>query len=317
MTSFITPASLSQLPDASVAVCAHDAGAASHMAAWLTACQLQMRPCIAGPALNIFEIHFGPLIQHTLHDSIESASLLISGTGWSTDLEHNSRILARQHGIPIVAVLDHWVNYRSRFNFRGEELLPDQLWVADADAKALVQKEFPEVPVLQLQNQWLDDLRQTVVNLSHEPLKKPAQRLLYLLEPIRSPWGEGPWSEEKGEIQALRFWLKKLPQLVENGWIAPLDQLEEILLRPHPSDPPGKYNSFISKASRYLPVHLDRSPTLGSSLAWADIAFGCETQALVAAIACDIPAFSTIPPWAPPCRLPQLKLNHLSQIENP
>ena len=36
------------------------------------------------------------------------------------------------------------------------------------------------------------------------------------------------------------------------------------------------------------------------SLADADLAFGCETQALVAAIACDITAISTLPPTEPP-----------------
>lgn len=289
------------------------------MAAWLTAYQAQIRPCLEGPALNLFESQFGPLLQHSLQDSLESARLLISGTGWSTDLEHNSRVLARQRGIPIVAVLDHWVNYRSRFNFRGAEVLPDQLWVADPDAKALAQTDLPEVPVLQLPNQWLDDLRKSVVNLRLNPPKKPAHRLLYLLEPIRAPWSGGPWDEDKGEIQGVRFWLEKLPLLAKRGWITPLDQVEELLLRPHPSDPPGKYDDLIREASRHLPIRLDRSPTLGTALAWADIAFGCETQALVAALACGIPAFSTIPLWAPSCRLPQNTLHHLSQLqlENP
>ena len=312
--SFISPASLGQLPHDSVAVCAHDAGAASHMAAWLSAYKAQIRPCLKGPALNLFENQFGPLLQYSLEDSMENARLLISGTGWSTDLEHNSRLLARQRGIPIIAVLDHWVNYRSRFNFMGAEVLPDQLWVADLDAKALAQQDFPEVPVLQLPNQWLNDLTQSVVNLRFNPPKKPAQRLLYLLEPILAPWSGGPWDEDDGEIQGVRFWLEKLPLLAQRGFITPLDQGDELILRPHPSDPLGKYDALIAEARCHLPIRLDCSPMLATSLAWADIAFGCETQALVAALACGIPAFSTIPPWAPPCRLPQDTLYHLSQL---
>ena len=286
------------------------------MASWLAAYQAQMRPCLEGPALNIFESHLGPLSKYSLEDSIETACLLISGTGWSSDLEHNSRVLARQRGIPIVAVLDHWVNYRQRFNFRGDEVLPDQLWVADSDAKSLAQKDFPQVPVLQLPNQWLDTLCQSVVNLRLNPPKQPARRLIYLLEPIRSPWVGGPWDKETGELQGLRFLLEKITLLSKHGWIAPLDQLDELLLRPHPSDPPGKYDTLIREKSYDFPIHLDLSPLLGGSLAWADIAFGCETQALVAALACGLPAFSTIPPWAPTCRLPQYSLNHLSQLEN-
>lgn len=299
---------------ASVAVCAHDAGAASHMSAWLTPYQDQIRPCLEGPARTLFENQLGPLPHHCLESSIENACLLISGTGWSTDLEHKARVLARQRGIPSVAVLDHWVNYRERFTFGGEEMLPDQLWVADADAMKMAQFVFPELPVLLLPNQWLIDLSQSVVKLRQYSPMHPARRLIYFLEPIRAPWTGGPWDNETGELQGVRFWLDKLPLLSKNGWIAPLEKLEKLVLRPHPSEPPGKYNAIISEVSNHWPIHLDRSPSLEAALAWADMAFGCETQALVAAIACGLPACTTIPPWAPSCRLPQLKLNHLKLL---
>lgn len=314
MTSFITPSSLSNLPSASVAVCAHDAGAASHLSAWLTPYQRQIRPCLAGPAQKIFESQLKPFSQYSLENSISGASLLISGTGWSSSLEHNSRVLAREYGIPIVAVVDHWVNYRSRFNFGGKEVLPDQLWVADMDAKALALRDLPEVPVLQLKNQWLSELTKTVSTLRLCSSRRPARRLIYFLEPIRSLWTGGPWDNEKGEIQGLRYWHQQLPLLVENGWIEPIQKLDKIYLRPHPSDYYGKYQAIIDEFSQDLPIELDQSNSLAASLAWADITFGCETQALVAALACGLPAFSTIPPWASSCRLPHSSLNHLSQL---
>ena len=317
MTSFITPDSLSQLAEASVAVCAHDAGAASHLAAWLAPHQQQLRLCLEGPARSLFTAQLGPLAQHSLESSLEGACLLISGSGWSSDLEHNARALARRRGIPSVAVLDHWVNYRARFVRGGEEVLPDQLWVADAEAQALAQAAFPELPVLQLPNHWLAELSQTVENTRQQPPRQPAQRLLYLLEPIRVPWPGGPWEREPGELQGLRYWLEQLPSLAEQGWIAPPEQLEALALRPHPSEPAGKYDALIAEAGGRWPIRLDPSPSLAAALAWADTTFGCETQALVASLACGLPAFSTVPPWAPPCRLPQAALHHLSRLEEP
>ena len=321
----ITPSFLSQLPEASVAVCAYDAGAASHMAAWLAPLQTQLRPCLAGPAESLFRARLGSArgFFPTLDAALAGAKVLISGTGWTTDLEHQARRLARQRGIPSVAVLDHWVNYRERFQRDGKEQLPDALWVADAEAAAIAKAAFPNLPVLQLPNHWLEGLCSTVQalrNKTNPQPRRPARRLLYLLEPIRVPW---PAAEshrpdntaEPGEIQGLRYWLQQLPHLIEQGWVAPNHELEALALRLHPSEPVGKYDVWIAKAAASWPVQLDRAPALAEALAWADAAFGCETQALVAAIACNLPAFSTVPPWAPPCRLPQPSLHHLSRMD--
>ena len=285
------------------------------MAAWLAPHQVKLKLCLEGPAQALFSAKLGALPQHSLEHCLEGSSLLISGSGWSSDLEHNARACARQLGIPSVAVLDHWVNYRERFERHGMEMIPDQLWVADAEAKALAQVTFPELPVLQLPNHWLQDLKATVVLARKQPPQQPARRLLYLLEPIRVPWPEGETANEPGELQGLHYWLNQLPLLAEHGSIAPLDQLEALALRPHPSEPPGKYDAVIAKAGEHWPIRLDPSPSLALALAWADAVFGCETQALVAALACGLPSFSTLPPWAPPCRLPQAALQHLSHME--
>lgn len=293
------------------------------MAAWLSPLQPQLRLCLAGPAERMFEARLGSSSGsfHSLEEVLAGAQVLISGTGWATDLEHRARRLAHQRGIPSVAVLDHWVNYRERFQRDGFEQLPDALWVADEMAAALANASFPNVPVLQLPNHWLEGLCRAVQAIrtstaGNPPPCRPARRLLYLLEPIRVPWSHGSGSaSEAGELQGLRYWLQQLPRLIEQGWVAPQHELESLALRPHPSEPLGKYDDLIAEAASTWPIQLDRASTLAESLAWADAAFGCETQALVAAMACALPAFSTLPPWAPPCRLPQVSLNHLSRLE--
>ena len=321
LNSSLTPASLSQLPEASVAVCAHDSGAANHMAAWLAPLQPQLRLCLAGPAKKLFNARLEPAINpnQTLEQALDGAHVLISGTGWASDLEHRARRLARQRGIPSVAVLDHWLNFRERFQRNGEEVLSDALWVADAEAAALATTEFPNVTVLQLPNHWLEGLCSTVQALRSKTdpqPRRPARRLLYLLEPIRVPWSQSPGiRSEAGEVQGLRYWMQQLPRLIDQGWVAPQRELEALALRPHPSEPVGKYDALIAEAAASWPIEHDRASGLAEALAWADAAFGCETQALVAAMACNLPAFSTVPPWAPPCRLPQATLHHLSRLE--
>ena len=322
----VTPDSISQLPEASVAVCAHDAGAASHMVAWLAPMHKKLRLCLTGPAERLFYERLGSATNsvQTLDQALDGAQMLISGTGWTSDLEHQARLLARSRGITTVAVLDHWCNYRERFMWYGQEVLPDQFWVSDVDAALLAQATFPGYPVQQLPNFWLEGICSAVKRIrystfDHRQPKQPARRLLYLLEPIRVPWisaaDRSPGNaSEAGEIQALHYWLKQLPNLIEQGWVAPPDELEALVLRPHPSEPAGKYDAFIADVAAAWPIQLDQAPDLSESLAWADAVFGCETQALIAAMACDLTVFSTIPPWAPPCVLPHKSLLHLSRL---
>ena len=293
------------------------------MAAWLAPLKHQLRLFLAGPSNSLFRARLGDSTDFfpTLEETLAGAQVLISGTGWQSDLEHRARLLAHQLGIPSIAVLDHWSNYCERFRREGVEVLPDALWVADEEAAALATAAFPNVPVVQLPNHWLESLSSAVQDFrsSNEGIpqpRRPASRLLYLLEPIRAAWSQSSKNAlEAGEFQSLRYWLQQLPRLSDEGWVVPFSELEALVLRPHPSEPIDKYDSFIAEASSYWPIKLDSSLGLAESLAWADAAFGCETQALVAAMECNIPAFSTLPPWAPSCRLPQKSLHHLNRIE--
>ena len=88
----------------------------------------------------------------------------------------------------------------------------------------------------------------------------------------------------------------------------------ELVLRPHPSDPVNKYEEWIKRNSTKWFIILDKYLELEKSLALSDIAFGCESQALVAAMAIGIPVYSTLPKFAGSCRLPHVELNHLREL---
>jgi hypothetical protein len=85
-------------------------------------------------------------------------------------------------------------------------------------------------------------------------------------------------------------------------------------LRPHPSDPPGKYLDWIAARRADLPVELDASPTLAAAISGARWVAGCESYALVVALAAGREVFGTLPPWAPPCRLPQAGIRQLRSL---
>lgn len=283
---------------------AHDAGSANLIAAWIADAKLPLvSAMVGGPATAIFARWVPHATHMDLSDLVNSCRTVVSGTGWSSTLEHDARLLARQAGCLDVAVIDHWTDYRQRFTRHGSEVLPDILWVTDTKAKLIACECFPGLPVVTLPNTYLDTLVAEV--RKHElPKADRTGNFLYVLEPIRNDWG--PMSRP-GEFLALDYFIDRVGVL---GLDAPI----RLRLRPHPSDPPGKYDEWMH-AQAHLQPELDRSPSLESALAWADSVAGCQTYAMVVALAAGRRVICTIPPGMPVCALPQTSIVRLAQLQ--
>jgi hypothetical protein len=284
-----------------LAVIAHDAGAANHIFAWLGDEQPALH--LAGPAHALWRARHGETPQAALAPTVAGAAMVITGTGWASNLEHDARRLAREQGIRSVAVIDHWTNYPARFVRDGEQVLPDEIWVSDPYASQIAQAAFPSVPVVEQPNAYLAGLVAEVRAQQAPDAANDNDRVLYVLEPIRQAWGDLP---EPGEFAALDYFMQQRAR----AQVAPG---AEIRLRPHPSDPPGKYDAWLAKQGSPR-IGLDTAPSLAAGLAWANVVAGCQTYAMVVALACGRTVISTIPAWAPPCVLPQLDIIRLSRL---
>ena len=289
------------LPTPTAVVC-HDAGAANIIQAWIAARPMHdWRPVMAGPAAKSwFDPHLTIPVFPSLESALDGAAVLLSGTGWSSDVEHRARKLARARGIRNIAVLDHWVNYRERFLRNGEMVLPDEIFVTDEYALLEARLHFPDINVCVHENLYfaaqLSELRQLETN---------ADEVLYLLEPIRADWPK----RIAGEFEALEYFLEHWGQLNIPGDAS-------LRLRPHPSDPPGKYSEWLrARSASYPRMVMDDSQNLAKAMARARWVAGCETNAMVVALASGRTVISSLPPWAPPCRLPHKNIIRLSQLD--
>lgn len=291
-----------------VVVVCHDAGAANLLFAWLRDWARSgllndhvFRLVLKGPAeaawrgLNIKLPHAE--IHTELGAALKGANTVLTGTGWASTLEHDARKLASALRIPSTAVVDHWVNYPQRFERGDEVVLADEIWVADPYAAEIAGRLFRGVRVLELPNTYLQE---QVKNIPDAP--KGSRELLYVLEPLRMDWGKGM----PGEFQALDFFAKQLHLIVDS-------QAVEVVLRPHPSDPPHKYDDWIQSHPN-LSVTLDQSPSLSQAISRASWVVGAETFAMVVAIAARRKTYSSLPPWAHRCRLPHKEIVHLSDL---
>ena len=277
------------------AVVAHDAGATNLIIAWLKAWRWPVRCCVEGPARKLWDQAFpGQPTCQTIVEALEGSSSLVTGTGWASSLEHEARRQARARGLRVVAVLDHWVNYAPRFERGGEVVWPDELWVADDWAAKIARQALPPMPIRVYDNLYL----QTQVNKVSPPPKDGT--LLYVLEPVRSDWGRG----EQGEFQALDYTLQHLQ-------VFSSIPIHRIVLRPHPSDPAGKYSRYLDADPR---VEMDRSADMSEAISQADAVVGVESFALTLALAALRPTFSSLPPWAPALRLPQEGIQQIRKL---
>lgn len=282
------------------AVVCHDAGAANIVIAMLmNVGGSGWLPCMEGPARKLWKSAFPTVVLFdSVDQAMEEAELLITGTGWASDIEHEARRKAQAIGLRSIAVIDHWVNYGERFIRNDVRIFPDEIWVTDRYALEIAQDTFPKKSVLQIPNYYLENQIKYIASLG----KPRNPELLYILEPVRSNWGR----DTPGEFQALEYFISKLPALG-------LPDETAIYLRPHPSDSSGKYNDWIKTHSN-INIKLDNSADIAESLGRATWVAGCESFGLVLALMANRTVYCTMPPWAPLCRLPHSDLIQLREL---
>jgi hypothetical protein len=291
--------------DSSIAIVAHDSGAANLILGWICEHQYEnFKFCISGPALNIFT-KWRPFICNTDIDSaLSGVSLLISGTSDSAiDLEHQARLSAKRIGVRSVGVIDHWVNYEQRFVRRGKLVLPDEIWVSDEYAESLAHKSFPKYLVRRINNYFLEMQIQSINTKSERKLGLKTTHVLYLLEPIKESWGD---ESIPAEIQALNFFVR------HRGLLGISDNAE-IRLRPHPSEATRAFDDWCMQQAE-LDIRVDYSGSLADLIAWSDVVIGCQTAAMVIALHAKRRVVSVMPPWAPACALPHSGIKMLRDL---
>jgi hypothetical protein len=281
-------------------VVSHDAGGAELISSYVRQQKLSCLYVLAGPALRIFKRKLGPLRILPLDVAITQASSFLCGTSWQSDLEFNALGLAREVRKPTVTFLDHWVNYRERF-MRGVEIhLPDEIWVGDSFAKDLASTLLPQVPIRLVDNPYFSDLREELLLV--RPSKHVADdqdkiSVLYVCEPIGEHMHRqfgNKWHLGYLEHEALDYFLAHIYALGK--------PIRQIVIRPHPSEAPDKYNWALE--GHQLPVVVGGKQNLLQEIVDSDVIVGCESMAMVVGLLAGKRVISIIPPGGSPCALP-------------
>jgi len=295
-----------------ICIVSHDAGGAEILASYAKHVNGPWLFSLAGPAIKVFASKLGSVGSLMLEEAIERADEVLCGTSWQSDLELQAIALSRKKGKRCIAFLDHWVNYQERFVRAGVQHLPDEIWVGDVHAEALASAEFPGIPIRLVPNPHFADIRGQVANLkiaSNHSFHSNQQehRVLFVCENIsehaQMQHGD-PCFWGYTEFDAIEYFFANVKTLQTD--------ISSVTIRPHPSDPTGKYDHIIAQYPQL--VHLSSGQPLLADIAAADVVVGCESMAMVIAVQCGRRVVSCIPLQQVALKLPFSEIEILSTL---
>lgn len=309
-----------------VLMVAHDAGGARALlpaARELRRRGAEVSAIRAGPAVRIFaeeapEIGGPDLPDDTappeLAEVLRRAApdVLLSASGLYNCIEHRIRRAARAAGLPIVALLDSWLNYGERFERDGDaRSLPDKVCAIDElTRRGMIAAGMSEEDVSVTGH---PDLEAAVVrSRKWTAAERAAQRqeaglpdgatvLTFFSDPFyigsNDEFYSGPGALMHPDGTPLFGYTTRdiLPAVIEEleAALAAQNGTALLLVRPHPSESPDALRRIIeSTATSRLRLALQATGAADEAIRISDAVIGMMTIALLQAALVGVPAIS-------------------------
>ena len=272
------------IPLGRVAIVSHDAGGAEILSSFLNQEKISYILCLKGPALKIFQRKLGVIQNHLFEEVIMKCDWVLTGTSWGSDLEYRAICLAKNMGKFVVSFLDHWVNYLERFIWHGPERFPDEIWVADIDAKILAEKTFGDIKIKLIANPYLLDIKKKYQSMNKKTNSKKDIYLLYVSSNIDGI---------KNKKKVIKYSDNDVFKIFYNNILNIIDKkrIKKILFRPHPSEDKVKYD-FSNLGS--IPITFDQNNDLIDSVIKTTHVAGHNSMALVVSKICGLRTINII-----------------------
>lgn len=272
-----------------IGVVSHDAGGAEMIAHFIKNDLRQFKFTLEGPAVNVFERVIGEFPNIPLDLLVEESDVLLCGTSWNSSLENRAIYEFKEAGKYSIAILDHYVNYKERFFQNSFNQLPDEIWVTDKFAFEKALEFAGNVKLRIVGNPYLVQQKIEFQKKKSRSSEHNEAVILYLFEPISEHYQSKLKSVNTlgyDEFDAFEYFLKNIHK------VAP--KVLKIILRPHPSDPVGKYESLATCSN--IQIEVSKNIDLLDDLALSDMVVGCESMGLLVATSIGKKVFSSIPP---------------------
>jgi hypothetical protein len=311
-----------------VAVSCHDAGGARALipvVRELTRRRARVEAFMAGPAYAIWQKECPEAPPHSIDDGILPArasdylsqygsNILLSGSGLYNRMEHVFRNAARGLNIPVVALLDSWLNYRERFErfVDGRTALSWPDWICAIDSlseRGMKSIGFPEDRLILTGPPQLEETVRRMRTLDTSALRleealPTGDDLVitffsdpFYLKPDGRPCrGIGGLMRDDGSSlygytapHILKVFIEELQSVLENG-----PRVCHLIVRPHPLEDIQQLRVIIqglkSSSRLHLSIRSDRTPA--EWIAMSDLTAGMMSMALLEGAVAGKPALS-------------------------
>jgi len=135
---------------------AADAGGANVLASLIKTRNLQGDYLLSNPATRIFKDAglIGTRIQAE-QNTFREYEIMLSSTGKDSGFEIQAMSHAMRAGVRVIAILDHWVNYRNRFTLDGLVYRPNAMIATDSESIRRAKIAFGEIELFTETNFYL------------------------------------------------------------------------------------------------------------------------------------------------------------------
>lgn len=269
------------LIDCRFAVVSHDAGSANQIAAMLRAHSFTtVSGVFQGPAKKIFQAAFpGGVHPVKLPGIIRELDVLLCGSSGKASTEKDALRLAASNSICSVTVVDAKSNLLNRFSDeRGVVNWPSEIWSASSEVLESAGVLGCQSSLTLVENYYLlGEVEETRRRIhQNRPLASGgSNRALFLGEFFPREFGNIL-------IESLDYFLSSVQGR----------SVGEVVFRPHPGGPEEQ----TLEASKRDRVTVSTSVSLAQDLADSDFVVGCNSFAMLVAIAAGLPTFCALPP---------------------
>lgn len=257
-----------------VHIICNDAGGALHISALANQLFPNATATLSGPAIGIFASNSTAIPNLDITSNLIANKKILFGSGFYGGFESKlleSDILSENFKM---VLLDHWVNYKERFN-QEVLTLPNAFLVTNTRAAELASEIFPQTLVQQIPDFLFAEQKRKY--LSEEP---SFDSVLFILEPEASS-GEG-LDYPIGKIE------QYLPVVVN---FCRAYGLTNIILRKHPSQILDLNVNFDKSFSK-VAINYSSNESLVGDLLRARAVFGFHSSALYASAMLGIETYS-------------------------
>jgi hypothetical protein len=127
----------------------HDIGGANIIKNYLEHYNIKSKFYLKGPAVNIFK----KKTNTSLLNNIKNADIVITGTGWQTNIEYEAIKISKKLNKICITFLDHWTNYKKRFIRNRLLVYPSIIVVFDHESELNIKKIFRrKIKILRVKN---------------------------------------------------------------------------------------------------------------------------------------------------------------------